>query len=197
MQMQLFTPTKGLGCRSGAYILYAAVASIIWLLMVLASFLSHYAGPPAVINSWAKCPNVAEDDRTLDETDAMLLDTLPHLGGSPADAPTPLRRDPRRQSLARKTISANLAATFAIGFRRVGKILAIANSAWIIMVCIMQFSNIFDECFCNASTIGLGKSAYFVINLQPGDVQAMRLVWGYGARQLVQSMMQILIPWQH
>ncbi|GLB41079.1 hypothetical protein LshimejAT787_0902940 [Lyophyllum shimeji] len=38
-----FTPTTGLGCRSGAYILYGAVSTVVWMLLVLSSFLSHYA----------------------------------------------------------------------------------------------------------------------------------------------------------
>ncbi|VDB92011.1 unnamed protein product [Peniophora sp. CBMAI 1063] len=175
----LYTPTKGLGCRSGAYILYAAVATVIWLFMVLVSVLSYYASPPAVLTSETKYHAIAEDDdETLDNHGAIPLDTLAHSGGGPTEVNVTLlphaQASPRRQ-----TPSARLAANFAVGFRRLGKTLAIANSAWIILVCIMQFSNIFDECFCNASTIGLGSSAYFVINLQPGDVQAMRLTWGY------------------
>ncbi|KAJ6477355.1 hypothetical protein C8R47DRAFT_1140144 [Mycena vitilis] len=38
-----FTPTVGLGCRSGAYLLYAAVATLIWWLLVVSSALTHYA----------------------------------------------------------------------------------------------------------------------------------------------------------
>ena len=32
----------GLGCRSGSYILYAAISSLVWLLLVASSILSHY-----------------------------------------------------------------------------------------------------------------------------------------------------------
>ncbi|KAJ6559107.1 hypothetical protein DFH09DRAFT_1161926 [Mycena vulgaris] len=38
-----FTPTVGLGCRSGAYLLYGAVATLIWAILVVSSILSHYA----------------------------------------------------------------------------------------------------------------------------------------------------------
>ncbi|KAJ7819396.1 hypothetical protein B0H14DRAFT_1357387 [Mycena olivaceomarginata] len=38
-----FTPTVGLGCRSGAYILYAAVATLIWAMLVVSSVIAHYA----------------------------------------------------------------------------------------------------------------------------------------------------------
>jgi hypothetical protein len=33
----------GLGCRSGAYLLYGGVATLIWVILVFSSFLSHYA----------------------------------------------------------------------------------------------------------------------------------------------------------
>ncbi|KAF8345426.1 hypothetical protein F5887DRAFT_180604 [Amanita rubescens] len=37
-----FTPTKGLGCRSGAYLLYGVNSTLIWFLCVLSSVLAHY-----------------------------------------------------------------------------------------------------------------------------------------------------------
>jgi len=39
----VFTPTTGLGCRSGAYILYGMVSTMIWLGLLLSSYLAHCA----------------------------------------------------------------------------------------------------------------------------------------------------------
>ena len=39
----IFTPTTGLGCRSGSYILYGVVSTMIWLALMLSSYLAHYA----------------------------------------------------------------------------------------------------------------------------------------------------------
>jgi len=39
----VFTPTTGLGCRSGSYILYGIVSTMIWLALLLSSYLAHYA----------------------------------------------------------------------------------------------------------------------------------------------------------
>ena len=39
----IFTPTTGLGCRSGSYILYGIVSTMIWLTMLLSSYLAHCA----------------------------------------------------------------------------------------------------------------------------------------------------------
>ncbi|KAJ6567570.1 hypothetical protein DFH09DRAFT_441515 [Mycena vulgaris] len=38
-----FTPTIGLGCRSGAYILYGAVSTLVWIMLVISSALAHYS----------------------------------------------------------------------------------------------------------------------------------------------------------
>ncbi|KDQ57919.1 hypothetical protein JAAARDRAFT_251628 [Jaapia argillacea MUCL 33604] len=40
-----FTPTTGLGCRSGAYLFYGALSTFVWFLMVTSSALAHYAYP--------------------------------------------------------------------------------------------------------------------------------------------------------
>ena len=39
----IFTPTIGLGCRSGTYILYGALSTMIWAACLLSSYLAHYA----------------------------------------------------------------------------------------------------------------------------------------------------------
>ncbi|KAJ7661854.1 hypothetical protein B0H17DRAFT_1337114 [Mycena rosella] len=40
MLLQFFTPTIGLSCRSGSYLLYACVSTLVWVLLILSSFLS-------------------------------------------------------------------------------------------------------------------------------------------------------------
>ena len=39
----IFTPTTGLGCRSGSYILYGTISTMIWMALLLSSYLAHYA----------------------------------------------------------------------------------------------------------------------------------------------------------
>jgi hypothetical protein len=38
-----FTPTRGLGCRSGAYLLYGVLSTLVWMLLVTSSALAHYS----------------------------------------------------------------------------------------------------------------------------------------------------------
>ncbi|KAJ6551596.1 hypothetical protein B0H19DRAFT_174053 [Mycena capillaripes] len=38
-----FTPTIGLGCRSGAYLLYGTFSTLVWMMLVTSSALAHYS----------------------------------------------------------------------------------------------------------------------------------------------------------
>ncbi|KAF7303677.1 hypothetical protein MIND_00597100 [Mycena indigotica] len=38
-----YTPTKGIACRSGSYLIYGVVSTLIWILLVISSALSHYS----------------------------------------------------------------------------------------------------------------------------------------------------------
>jgi hypothetical protein len=38
----IFTPTVGLGCRSGAYLFYGILSTLVWFMMLTSSMLNHY-----------------------------------------------------------------------------------------------------------------------------------------------------------
>ena len=50
----VFTPTPGLGCRSGSYLLYGVVSTMIWLALLLSSYLAHCA------KTWHDCGVVSD-----------------------------------------------------------------------------------------------------------------------------------------
>ena len=41
--IQMLTPTTGLGCRSGSFLLHGVVSTVIWLALILSGYLAHYA----------------------------------------------------------------------------------------------------------------------------------------------------------
>ncbi|KDQ57903.1 hypothetical protein JAAARDRAFT_250972 [Jaapia argillacea MUCL 33604] len=49
------TPTIGLGCRSGAYLLYGVGGTLVWMMSVVSSALAHYAYPQSH-RSWSSPP---------------------------------------------------------------------------------------------------------------------------------------------
>ncbi|KAF7377820.1 hypothetical protein MSAN_00205500 [Mycena sanguinolenta] len=38
-----FTPTRGLACRSGSYLIYGVISTLVWILLVISSVLAHYS----------------------------------------------------------------------------------------------------------------------------------------------------------
>ena len=108
--------------------LYAAVSTLVWIILVLSSALFYYASsmPPTATHK----PIV------------------------------------------------KIARVLSIVLRRVGKIIASLNAIWIVVVCLFQFSNFFNRCWCNSSVLGLGpEMAFNVIKLLPEDINGMRGAW--------------------
>jgi hypothetical protein len=60
----------------------------------------------------------------------------------------------------------------AIWLRRLGKLLAAVNATWIVLVCLFQFTGVYDTCWCNSSVLYLGKHAYSVWIFTPADIAA-------------------------
>jgi hypothetical protein len=56
-----YTPTVGLGCRSGSYLLYAAASTLIWMLLVTSSILTHLLATPSLTGSANQEPDSDHD----------------------------------------------------------------------------------------------------------------------------------------
>ncbi|KAK2465062.1 hypothetical protein APHAL10511_002870 [Amanita phalloides] len=127
MSMYL-TPARGFGCRSGSYLFYGLLATIIWLFSLISSIL---------VQSYMTA-----------------------------------------QQHSRTT---TLAYVFSIIFRHLAKALAAINTLWLFTSSLLQFSNLFDTCYCNASVLGRGShSAYTVLAYTPADASAVKLAWAGG-----------------
>ena len=75
------------------------------------------------------------------------------------------------------TLQARVSRWLSIFLRRLGKLIAGLNAVWIVATGMVQFSSVYDRCYCNSSVMGLGKRAYDVISLMPGDAGGMRAAW--------------------
>ena len=78
-------------------------------------------------------------------------------------------------------LQARVARRLSIFLRRLGKLLAGINAVWIISTGLLQCSSVYDRCYCNSAVMGLGKRAYYVILLVPGDVGGVRTAWICGS----------------
>lgn len=51
------------------------------------------------------------------------------------------------------------------------------NTAWILAVCLMQFSGFFHRGYCGSSVLSLGRKAYFILQLTPEYMGPLRDTW--------------------
>ena len=113
----ILTPTSGLGCRSGSYILYGIVSTMIWAVSLLSSYLAH-------------CAKVWHD-----------------------------RGDVPRSRFN----SASFVEGLANFLRQLSTFFAYCNTIAIVLVCVFQFSNVFNTCYCNSSVLGRGAQGAYII----------------------------------
>jgi len=69
--------------------------------------------------------------------------------------------------------AARIARSLSIALRRIGKMMAICNAIWLVVLCLLQSSNFLNSCYCNGNVLSLGENAYVVLELLPGDVRDM------------------------
>ncbi|EIW75036.1 hypothetical protein CONPUDRAFT_66882 [Coniophora puteana RWD-64-598 SS2] len=129
VMMVWFTPTTKLGCRSFSYLIYGALSTIIWMLMLASSIAAHHASS----FHWNE--------------HKRYRDAAFHTWKTVADV-----------------------------LRWSGKALAVLNSLILCAIPILQFSNVFNNCYCNSSVMGRGPDrAYNVINLT--DTSETQILW--------------------
>ncbi|OCL03560.1 hypothetical protein AOQ84DRAFT_266327, partial [Glonium stellatum] len=82
---------------------------------------------------------------------------------------------------ARPYIRSEVKAILAVLTRILGKLLAIASALWVVVLSTIQFSNIYDSCWCNSCAVTKGVGSYVLIFASNQDVvgAAMKAwVWG-------------------
>ncbi|OAX40776.1 hypothetical protein K503DRAFT_841407 [Rhizopogon vinicolor AM-OR11-026] len=147
-----YTPTVGLGCRSLVYLLYGAMSTIVWMMLVLSSILSHYAAYP--------------DQR-------YTLYPYRH------HASHPYRRLAHASYPDRHFPAVRLAKVLANILRWGGKSLAVVNAFCIVTSGMLQFTNVYDNCYCNSSVLGLGVDyAYAIVFPSYSQVHQTTVAWG-------------------
>jgi hypothetical protein len=152
----LLITVTGLGCRSASYLFYAVLSTIVWMMLVTSSILTHYASTtqyPSEGHAIREGKAKDEERQVKDEERQALLKG----------------KAVRHRSIARRA---------SIILRRLGKIVAAFNSVWAVVVCVCQFGNVFDNCFCNSSVFSLGtERAYAAIAIQDLDFWIVQSAW--------------------
>jgi hypothetical protein len=74
-----------------------------------------------------------------------------------------------------QSTSALLARRLSIILHCIGKIAASINAIWIIILCLFQFSNFYNQCYCISCVISKGMNAFNLISL--GNLSGMKIAW--------------------
>ena len=69
----------------------------------------------------------------------------------------------------------------SVGFRLLGKTLAIVNSFFIVLGCIFEFVGLYTSCFCKSCRLGLGERAYIAFLSSEELAKIARLYWYAGS----------------
>ncbi|KAG0697780.1 hypothetical protein DFH29DRAFT_131540 [Suillus ampliporus] len=85
----------------------------------------------------------------------------------------------------RTLLSARVALAFSHWLRRMGKLLAIVNSIWAVLGCILQYAGFYSTCFCMSSMISMGKAAAYVTIIETTAQAALAKAAWIGALVLV------------
>lgn len=126
---------QGLGCRSLGYILYGALATIVWAMLVTSSIISHYTYLYSARSSWS-----------------------PFF-----------------------SITMRLAKVISNLLRWSGKFLATVNAVWLITASMLQFADVYDNCYCNSSVLGRGvQHAYNIVMTDNLDLGLTETAWWGG-----------------
>jgi hypothetical protein len=74
-------------------------------------------------------------------------------------------------------LSARIALGLSHWLRWTGKLLAIANSAVVILASVFQYSSFYDRCYCNSSVFSRGGDAYAVIIETAAQAAQAKSAW--------------------
>ena len=185
LMIAYLTPTKGLGCRSGAYLLYGTNATVSWLLLAISSLFSHSA--------MLRYQSEKQKQPLANARAAQANGTVPHTNGTvePANDGIPLvppgsSVQPSSSSQPHRSISAamwNLVPVrgLAAVARYLGKTLAVANALFLVAISLFEFTGGFDNCWCKSDTVGLRNAGWVVLFKTAHDLeQSASLQWGMG-----------------
>jgi hypothetical protein len=155
--MAYLTPTVGLGCRSGSYLIYGVAATISWALFISSSLLSHAVALRYQGIYTGRSPFPRKDNRDIENAGIPLM-TTEEFG---------LESDPVNLSVHQRTSWHSILAFLAVFTRLTGKLIAAVNSCWIVLSAIFEYTGVYNNCWCETDADVLGSRAWATIFLTP------------------------------
>lgn len=192
MMIAYLTPTKGLGCRTGGYLIYGVVATVSWFLLATSALFSHSAmlryqrkmqKTHTVINASAITPSDVAHD--LDRTSEAAEEANGHIRLGQRKSSTALTStqvfSTTRSPEGRNKWDWLPVRVIAAIMRYIGKTLAVGNGFFLVAISLLEFVGGYENCWCKTDSPGLGEAGWVLLFKSSKDLeQAARLPWAMG-----------------
>jgi hypothetical protein len=155
------TEVVGLGCRSGGYILYGVLATLAFFFLFLSSIFSHAAMLRHEVLQIDGVENLYERREKLNQVSSEEQSIASFGKGD-------LRRSgvrPRRLTIGHKTLR-----VCAVLTRLLGRLLAVANTIWIILSSIWELVGFYNNCWCDATYLSKGVGGWVILFIKTSDM---------------------------
>ncbi|CZR66431.1 uncharacterized protein PAC_16332 [Phialocephala subalpina] len=167
IMMAYLTPTVGLGCRSGGYLLYGVGATISWALITWSFLLSHavnlryqdiYTGRRESVHRKEN-----NDPEEPPESQEMLLTDQSDQNSEPIINLSKYRRTRWHSTLVILTVTT----------RAAGKCIAAANACWVVISAIFEYTGVYSQCWCDTNADVMGNRGWVVLFATNESFQAV------------------------
>ncbi|KAI3337209.1 hypothetical protein HD806DRAFT_31058 [Xylariaceae sp. AK1471] len=155
------TEVKGLGCRSGGYLLYGWLASLAFFFLFLSSIFSHAA-------------MLRHEVLQVDGTDIMYernekLDQAPSEEQSIASSG---RRDFKRGGIHSRqlTFGHRVLRVCAVLTRILGRMFAVINTFWMILSSLWELVGFYNNCWCDSTYISRGTGGWVLLFVEVSEM---------------------------
>ncbi|KAJ8119261.1 hypothetical protein ONZ43_g3754 [Nemania bipapillata] len=155
------TEVTGLGCRSGGYLLYGAVATAAFFCLFISSIFSHAA-------------MLRHQELQVDRIHTLQRGTIASPGSGRAFG--------RGSTHGRKLALGHSALRFCAVFTRMlGRTLALGNALWIILSTIWELAGFYDNCWCDSTYISKRAAGWVLLFVEKDDMaHAAATSWAGG-----------------
>lgn len=152
------TPTVGLGCRSGGYLIYGVLATLTCALLICAFLLSHACclRYQDIYTGRVERDFVSKKENQDPEQASESIEMLPK--NRPDQEP-----DLMNLSSHRKTWWHSILTFLTITTRLTGKLIVFVNACWIIISAIFEYTGFYNSCWCATNAAVLGSRAWAVL----------------------------------
>ncbi|KAM7188658.1 hypothetical protein V8F33_010523 [Rhypophila sp. PSN 637] len=140
------TDVKGVGCRSGSYLVYGIAGTLAFCLLFVSTLFSH----AAVLSHNAATVELATRKP-------------PENSGTEEQAEEAARPCPYAGS--------TIWALLAVSTRMSGQVIAIGNASWIILSSLWELIGFYDSCWCEGTVLSAGEHAWVVLFKQAVDLR--------------------------